>query len=175
MLLLCAPGVVLSGVYQWVDDQGQVHFSDQPVSGAKEIQLRESTVYTPPSLPDSTAGSPSNDGDNEQGVAGAYDSIAIVSPSPDEPIRSNEGQVNISVELIPGLRAGHKIRVYLDGTQASDDLDSTQISLQEVDRGTHTLGVGVVDANGEELKRSETISFHLLRIAAPKVQPFGGG
>lgn len=173
IILITASVSVAAPVYRWVDADGQVHFSDQPVTGAKKITLRESTIYSAPVSPETVAGSAAG-GEAEDDTPFAYETIAIVNPETDQAIRSNEGQVNVSIELQPGLQPGHKIRVYLDGTQASDDLATTQISLQEVDRGTHSLEVGVIDDKGLELKRSDAVSFHVLRIAAPRVGPFGG-
>ncbi len=167
---------VTAGVYRWVDDQGQVHFSDQPSQGAKQVELRETSVYTPPA-DQQLESNVSRGGEESEGADPefSYSSIAIVAPEADEPIRSNAGQVDISVELQPGLQPGHLIRVFLDDTQAAEDLDTTQISLQDVDRGTHKLSVAVIDPEGRELKRSDTINFHVLRVAAPRAQPFGGG
>lgn len=171
--LITASVSAVATVYRWVDADGQVHFSDQPVTGAKKITLRESTIYSAPVLPETVTDTAVGGGGGEQKPF-AYETLSVVNPEADQPIRSNEGQVNISIELQPGLQPGHKIRVYLDGTQAAEDLATTQISLQEVDRGTHSLEVGVIDESGKELKRSGAVSFHLLRVAAPRVGPFGG-
>ena len=42
---------------------------------------------------------------------------------------------------------------------------STSFSFTNVDRGTHTLAVAVVDGDGKELIRSATTTFHMLRAA----------
>ena len=113
----------------------------------------------------------------EQKPRAKYTSIEVVAPEEDESIRSNEGEVNIAVVLRPKLASGHNLRVYLDGTPAAEELPTTQITLQNVDRGTHTLEAAVVDENGAELMRSDSVTFHLLRAAvgAPRAAPLGGG
>jgi len=166
-----------AGVYRWVDENGQAHFSDQPRSGAVQIKLKETSVYTPPSLEDTESSSQTEQQDNAEEKTGEvieYESIAVVSPENNQVVRSEGGALDISVELRPGLQPGHKIRVYLDGNQAAQDLDATQITLQNTDRGTHSIAVGVIDENNKELKRSGAVSFHMIRLAEPRTAPFEG-
>jgi len=101
--------------------------------------------------------------------------MTITSPAEDEAIRSNPGTVDVAVDLEPALFKGHKVRIYLDGTAAPEELAATTITLQNVDRGTHTLQASVVDAQGREQIRSPAITFHMLRVAAPRVGPFSRG
>jgi len=180
LLLLVGSGYATAGVYRWIDDSGNVHFSDKPRVGAEQIKLRETSVYTPPANAD-PAQADSQAGEKvEVDVAPSstvvqdYEVIAIASPENNQVTRSNEGTLDISVELRPGLQPGHKIRIYLNGTQAAQDLDTTQITLQNMDRGTHSLEVSVIDEKERELKRSDAVSFHMLRLAEPRTAPFGG-
>ena len=176
MFLALSAYPLVAGIYKSVDEYGNVHYSDQPVSGAEEIRLRKPTLYTPPPLPVQQTTSGSSESGTEENASSLYQSIAIVSPENEETIRSNEGRLTVSIELVPGLKQNHKIRIYLDGNQAAGELDSTQVTLSQVDRGTHTLAVSVVDDKENELKRSESITFHLLRISAvPRPTPFARG
>ena len=166
-----------AAVYRWVDPTGQVHFSDQPTPGSERIELRESSVYSPAQPPPAqTTGEGPADAAGEPPKPVKYTRIDVVSPEEDEALRSNEGEVSISLELRPGLAPEHKIRLFLDGTPAGEDLPTTQITLQNVDRGTHSLEAAVVDAGGAELLRSDAVTFHLLRAAVggPRAAPAGG-
>jgi len=192
-LIVCISAVAqAASVYRWVDGDGQIHYSDHPVDGSETVELRESSVYTPRELPepdqdeevegpdeeveapDEEAGAP----DEEAGAPGegeglgaeepVYESLRVVVPDNDETVRSNEGEVRVSIELQPGLAQGHKIRIYLDGNKASGELPTTQVTLQNVERGTHSLAVAVVDATGGELIRSPANTFHLRRLAVLK-------
>ncbi len=169
LLLVVASLPAVAGVYRWVDPTGQVHYSDQPGQGAEEVKLREPTVYTPQPIhnPGSTPASKPVD-------TPTYKSMAIAMPENDEAIRSNEGLVDVSLLLEPALAKGHRIRIYLDGQPASGELTTTQITLQNVDRGTHTLQASVVDAQGNEVIRSPSVTFHLLRVTAPRKAPRAG-
>jgi len=179
LLLIASSGVATAGVYRWVDDNGQIHFSDKPQAGAKQIKLKATSVYTPPVQNESEADSQVEqevrvDADENPAVPVDYEVISIVGPENNQVVRSSEGTVDVSVELRPGLQSGHKIRVYLNGTQASQDLETTQITLQDMDRGTHSLEVSVIDEKNRELKRSSAVTFHMIRLAEPRTAPFGG-
>ncbi len=46
--LILLPGVTVAGVYQWTDDQGQVHYSDRPVADtAREVPIKPSPSEPP--------------------------------------------------------------------------------------------------------------------------------
>ncbi len=176
MFLALSAYPLVAGIYKSVDADGNVHYSDQPSAESKEIKLRKPTLYTPPPLPVQQTTSESSESGTEESASNLYQRIAIVSPENEETIRSNEGQLTVSIELVPGLQQNHKIRIYLDGNQAVGELATTQATLNQVDRGTHTLAVSVVDDKGNELKRSENITFHLLRYRKiPRPATFGGG
>ena len=178
-LITCISAVAqAASVYRWVDSDGQIHYSDHPSAGSDPVELRESSVYTPRELPDinldeevEPTDEEAEPADEEEGLEGeevAYESLRVVVPDNDETVRSNEGEVRVSIELQPGLAQGHKIRIYLDGNKASGELPSTQVTLQNVERGTHSLAVAVVDAAGRELIRSPASNFHLRRLAVLK-------
>ena len=189
-LIVCISTVAqAASVYRWVDSDGQIHYSDQPMAGSEAVELRDSSVYTPRELPDTSqqeeetevvdateeGAGPAGEEEGLEGLEGlegeevvTYESLRVVIPDNGETVRSNEGEVRVSMELQPGLAQGHKIRIYLDDNKASGELPTTQVTLQNVERGTHTLAVAVVDATGRELIRSPANTFHLRRLAVLK-------
>lgn len=44
LLLIMYSSAALSGVYKWVDDQGRVHYGDQPSDHAKELSVDDKPV-----------------------------------------------------------------------------------------------------------------------------------
>lgn len=168
MLLMLVTVPLSAAVYKWVDGSGQVHYGDQPSAGATEVELPEAMVYTPPDYTDDDE--PAS-GDSEAVAGGPYKSLVVVQPANDETLRSNEGNVAVSIELIPGLVENHKFVIYLDGNRVSGELTTSQITLQNVDRGSHSLEIAVVDANGQEVLRSTAVSFHLRRFSQLLPEP----
>ena len=62
----------------------------------------------------------------------------------------------------PALAPGHAMQLYLDGTLAQAAPDTT-FQLSNVDRGTHSVELRVVDGSGATLINSEPSVFHLQR------------
>ena len=168
-LLISVP--LQAAIYKIVDEEGNVHYSDQPAPGAEKVDLPPPTVYTPPKLP---APSPPK---KEEAPTPVYESLRILSPKPDEAIRSNNGDLTVKWEVRPQLkrRQGHRLVLLLDGKE-------TQVSgrshrFRNVDRGTHTLAARVLDRKGEVLVEAEPVTFHLLRnsiITNPPAVPYPG-
>jgi hypothetical protein len=166
IVLLVATVVWTTGlsaaVYKSVDAEGNVVYTDEPTGDAKPLKLPPlSTVPAP-------ASSPARQTSAEQeksAEAEGYQRISIVSPGPDATIRDNTGAVPVNVEVEPELNSasGHRFRYYLDGEAQGNATESAHISFHNVDRGTHTVEVGVVDSAGEELIRSGAVQFHLHR------------
>jgi hypothetical protein len=53
---LLLAGAASAGVYKWVDKDGKVHYSDKPVAGAQEQQIRAPGVAQPGSSTGETGG-----------------------------------------------------------------------------------------------------------------------
>ena len=162
LLLLIVASTVPAAVYKWVDQTGEVHYSDQRVPGAEPVELRNSSIYSPTKTPKEV------DWREAAGVTarpGSYDSLAITSPAQEQTIHSNEQQVNVAISVQPPLTEGDSFRLFLDGTAVSGNLATPLITLQNVERGTHTLSAAVVDQAGKERIRSETVTFYLRKIS----------
>lgn len=160
-------------VYRWVDESGQVQFSDRPPeSGAERVDLPPTSTYTPRQLPQTLLKPKPTEAGGEKGQL-AYERIAIVKPEQDATIRDNTGRVEIQVDLKPGLRPGHRLALYMDGDSVFDRLNTTAVALTNVVRGSHELRVRVLDANGAEVIASEPTIFHLHKasVLIPKPGP----
>lgn len=160
LLLLCwLPLVASAAVYKWVDERGNVVYSDKPREGAKEINLPPPSVYSPPAAP-AGAVPPSAE---EKPAAAGYSNVAIVNPRKDETIWNNTGTLTVQVALEPGLNAaaGHRLALSLDGVQQPDQYTSNTLQLTNLTRGSHTVQVQVVDSEGTTLAASDLVTFHL--------------
>ena len=91
----------------------------------------------------------------------------ITTPDNDATIRENSGKVEINVATEPPLQsqAGHKILVKIDGKAIGDPSTAQHYVLDNIDRGTHSLQASVLDASGNTLMESSTVTFHLKRIS----------
>jgi hypothetical protein len=150
---------VSAGIYKWVDEQGNVHYSDKEQKGAEEVELPAAVTYTPVQAGSSSVGKTPSD--KEQG----YTEMSIVQPEMNETIRNNTGDVQVSMILKPGLAPGDSITLYLDGKEVKKGSVQTSLALKNLDRGSHTLRASVFNKNGSVVISSRSIIFHLQREA----------
>jgi hypothetical protein len=160
VILLFTAGVCAdvqsADVYKWVDEDGVVHYSDQPVEGAERVEVSTGSQSSPgPALPPPQYDA-ADDGD-EGAQAFSYTALSISSPEAEQTLWNIQGTLSVSLNLQPSLRRGDRIRVYLDGElQAADTL---QFLLEDVWRGQHNLQAEVLDQSGALMIRSEPIRF----------------
>ena len=154
LLLITISSVALSTtLYRWVDDEGQVHFSDQPQTGAEEIKVRSPSTFEAPKTP---VGSPQ--ATQEQSETFKYDSLAVVNPTSEQTLWNLGGELGVSIALRPGLRPGHKLHAHLNG-KTTEVGNASKFTLTDVFRGEQNLSVSVSNDKGKELIRSSPIKF----------------
>lgn len=163
-------------IYRWVDDDGNVVFSDEPHANAEKIEVSPSTVYTPQEniqgpdegedeilklSPDDTPGV-----EEAEPAVPAYQ-LRIIAPAHDESIWVNNGNVTVNMIVEPQLDAerGDRVLLQLDGAPVGEPQSATTFQLNNLSRGTHSLSAQVVDNNGSMLTSSGTVTFHLHRAS----------
>jgi hypothetical protein len=161
-LLLC---LVLSPtsaeVYKWVDEDGNIHYSDHsPEEGAEPVVLPEGVYYTPPPLPESSEESSGEESERQSGQQVVYGELVITRPAMNETIRSNEGIVTIEFDIKPQLASGDTFRLIFDGKKFQDGVTDTAVVLSNIERGSHTVKVQVV-RDGVVKATSRSVVFHL--------------
>lgn len=149
--------------WTWTDQNGQVHFSDRPVPGARQIELAgaqgfgapavASRATTPaPTQPTAPAGPP-------------YRTIDIQSPADQETFSNNGGTVAVRVGFDPPLAVGHRYDVAIDGQRMNRTTSAPQLTLTNVARGEHALQIIVLDATGAEIMRSPVRTFYVQQVS----------
>lgn len=160
-LLLCA-ATASAQVYKWVDEDGVVHYSDQPVPGAEVVFIEQNTVRTRSPratvrpLPGADAAP-----DSAPAATFAYETISFASPVAEQTLWNIGGTLNVALNLSPGLRLNDRVRLYFDGEPVQNNVVGTSTQLEEVWRGSHNLQAEVVDENGNLMIRSEPIRFYV--------------
>lgn len=141
--------------YKVVRPDGTVEFSDQPVPGAQEITLPKAQGYeAPPSPPPAPVVEPTTP------PGPPYSLLAIAMPEPDQTLHNGESQVNVSVQVMPALRPGHRLVILLNGSEAASGA-GTRYTLSGVERGSHVLVAEVRDGRGKVLISSAPVTFHM--------------
>jgi hypothetical protein len=168
--LLLATGIAgASSIYQWTDESGRTVFGDKPPPGVEATPVRVQSIQTFPAPDTSTFKSSKTEEEEKKAAEEAARpkyKVAIASPADDEPVRSNPGNIAILISSDPTLdtAAGHKFQLLMDGNPVMTS-QKTSVVLTNVDRGTHTLQVQVIDETGKVLESSQNSTFHMLRFA----------
>jgi hypothetical protein len=150
-------------VYKWVDADGVVHFSDQPVPGAEKIVTATGTSRGGASLSTYPGSSPPK----AKGTATPlnFEEFAITSPGKEETITGNQ-PVNVHLALQPQLKPTQSITWFLNGSALSSQApDATQFTLEDLPRGTYTIGATVMDQSSGESKSADSVTFYVVRTS----------
>lgn len=160
LLLVFAPWV-LADVYKTVDKDGRVIYTDKPKSDkAEKIELREiNTVPSPPPQP--LPQSVPVDSMGAQEAAIDYQ-IGIISPRSDVTIPVGQRDLAIAININPALQPGHLLVYFMNGELLEETI-MNNIILKDVPRGTHTLVVEAIDANGRSLGTSAPVIVNVIR------------
>jgi Domain of unknown function (DUF4124) len=158
ILLSALSGITASAApaWTWVDANGTVHYSDRPVPGATQVELAGATpigTQTPASRAAPRAA-------GQAAAPGAlYQSIEIVSPADQETLWNIGTVLPVQVRFQPALSPGHRYDLVFDGQRRNVNTTSPRVTLPDVFRGTHSLQVVVIDADGAEVTRSGARTF----------------
>lgn len=160
-------------IYRWVDDNGNVVYSDEPHPQAETVDLPPSTTYTPvdaeaetddilkltPPEADEAKAQQQSEVPNYQ--------LRIIAPADDESIWVNNGNVTVSMIVEPELNSerGDLVQLQLDGNNVGEPQAATSFQLSNLSRGSHNVTAMVTDNSGVTLASSATVTFHLHRAS----------
>jgi Domain of unknown function (DUF4124) len=167
ILVMLLAQLAVADVYKTVDKDGNIKYTDKPsTEKAEKLELREiNTVPGAEPLPQS---SPVASYDS-QPAALTYQ-IAIMSPRSDVTIPVGQRDLAIAITLNPGLQEGHLLVYFMNG-ELLEETTMNNIIVKDVPRGTHTLVVEAIDANGQSLGTSPPVIVNVIRPIAKKPAP----
>ena len=158
LLILLAGAAQATEVYRYTDENGVTHYTDKaPSKDAAPAKLP--ALQTMPSLSGKVNTSTSSASAPKVFVPDF--SLSISSPTPEQTFRNPGEAVEVSVSVMPGLAAGYGLIYSVDGSaQNPDPTLSTSLSLPGLERGSHSIGVALVDAQGNEVA-SSSVTVHM--------------
>jgi len=164
-LAILGPVSVSAEIFRTVDENGNVVFSDVPPSPdqtSESVRVNPVNTFETPEVATPPADASAN---VEVPEVEPYNSLTILAPASDETVRENAGNVTVTVALNPSLRAGDRLVLYMDGKQSQVRAQGTSFRLENIDRGTHTIGVRVLDDAGNVAAEAPTSTFTLQRVS----------
>ena len=145
-------------VYYWVNEDGTLVFSDRPVAGAQEVNLKantQNTVAPQKPLPKlRTNPEPKLQPLPKTG-------IEIVEPADEATIRSNTGEFRVLARSSIPVGTTHQFRLYLDGRPYGAMSETPEFRVKGVDRGQHALMIRMYNSQGVELATSTAVTIYL--------------
>jgi uncharacterized protein DUF4124 len=143
-------------VYKWVDENGVIHYSDQPHPNAQKLELQGAQTYSSraaavraPDAADESTGASAN----------PYKGCAIAQPL-DQQNLPNAHSVFIRVVADPVPRGEDRIFISMDGQALNGGLPTgLNFNVSEVDRGEHSLQAQIRDPENQILCQTPTITF----------------
>jgi hypothetical protein len=129
-------------VYKSEDEFGRPVFTDQGVTESEEVKIRETTTYSNDAAPTYAPRKPRKSPTPE---AFQYIGALITSPENETVVRDNAGNLQLTIKVVPGISPGHRLQLLRNGEVFRELTNTGPVALQNVDRGTHTFSVQIVD------------------------------
>jgi hypothetical protein len=166
LISLLASLAVAGTVYKWVDENGVVHYSDQPHSDAQKVEVPAAQTYQgAASVPAPPAGPTAPPASTQP--ASAYQGCAITQPTNDQTF-TNVDSLSIVVRTDPGLQAGDQVFLMLDGQPLNGGKPTgSQFTLSPVDRGSHSVQAVVRNDQGGVMCQTPGVTFN---VHQPSIQ-----
>ena len=153
------PKAVSTGdkIYTWIDEKGNRIYSDVPRDGAEIMEIKKGTDYKAEEInPDWSKMKPKT-----ISTGPLYSHFQIASPGNDATVRDNNGNIQIALDIRPKLIDGHRVSLEVDGKAYAGA--GSIITLNNIDRGTHTIIAYILAANDEILATTSPVIVHLHR------------
>jgi len=160
LLLICA-GLAHGAIYRYVDEEGNITFTSEPPPGVdvSPVELPEPNTVATPSRPARTG-----DDTGPTATTDRYTQLSIAQPEDGAAIRSNAGNITVTLNIGPKLRPSDTVVLYLDGHEVARG-SGTVFALANISRGAHQLSAAIEDPKGNTLIRSAPVGFNLLRVS----------
>ncbi|HIQ07252.1 MAG TPA: DUF4124 domain-containing protein [Thiotrichaceae bacterium] len=149
-------------IYTWKDETGRTIYGDNPPenNNIKEINPPELTII--PGYKDPSTAQPIKEIAKPNKTT-EYTLFKITSPTSEQSIQANTGNLTLTMKLEPKLADHDSIFIYLDGKKVVKNGKSLNATLNNLDRGTHSIFAVIRTKNGDVLINSNTVKFHLIR------------
>jgi hypothetical protein len=157
LMLLGSSVALATTVYKWVDDNGVIHYSDQPHPNAEKLQVQGVQTY---SASAASVRMPSGSVAPRAAPAGnPYKGCVIAQPVDQQNLPNAESvQVRVATEPMP--RPEDRVFITLDGQGLNGGQPTgLSINVTPIDRGEHSVSAQIRGPGDEVLCRTPPVSF----------------
>ena len=153
-------------IYQTVDKDGKVTFTDNPRQSDKTTETKLPPTNTT-TLPPPINRSVSDSGKSTQ----RHYEVTIISPAAESQIPPGQRDITVNISLDRPLLAAHYLQLYLNGTPQGKPFKGNSAVLEEVYRGAHVLTAAVTTKRGKVISSSAAVNIYVQRAKVPKPAP----
>lgn len=171
LIWTAASSAQASTIYSWTDENGVVHFTDQPQTpDATAYPLSVTEVSGNIEQTADTIAAQTTDVAVVEEPAKTITTVSLVSPMHEQTIRNNEGIINIHAVTNSKLNNQTQAQLVLDGVVKGDPQTELTWTLDNVDRGSHQLQIQLVKG-GKVIASSDSITVYMHRATVKANKP----
>lgn len=161
LLLIALPAA--AQIYKYTDASGNTAYSNQPPDGveAQPVELPPLNSVEPHAPP-----APPSEASRREQPRSAYEVLELTNLPTTEALRANNGTFTVNVLIKPRLQGPHVFRLLLDDQPYGQPSNVPILQLVNVDRGTHSLAVQVIDGQ-KVVQQSPTVTLTVQRVHTP--------
>lgn len=156
LTLLSIQSATAATVYKYIDENGNVVFTDEPRKGAEVLDVQP--VPTIPAIP-----VPPPSKGPEKKAEFRYNKVVIVSPEDQQNFINEANPIIVQVALSPALRNSDSVQLLLNGAPHGAPGKNTRFTLEQLGRGEYNAVVKVLDKDGNEVGVSDAVQFFVKR------------
>lgn len=160
-LLLIIPFAMAEEIYKTVDENGKVIYTDTPTKEGEKVEMQELNTVPPPEYRPRPSSSSSEGGSSMDGPPNYQ--LYFSSPADGTKVGPEQTSLNVQVQVEPGLQSGHLLQFFVNGQPQGTAQSSTSFVATNLMRGQKTIGVAIVDQQGNVLASAAPVRVYVIR------------
>lgn len=155
-------------IYKTVDKDGKVIYTDKPRGDQPAEAVNLPPINTVPTESPTYLPGPAR----QEVPQTLHYEVDIISPRENVTIPPGQRDLGIAVTLNQPLAEDHWLLYFMNG-ELLEETRNTNILIQDVFRGSHTLVVEIIDDSGNSLAKSAPVTVNVIRptINRPQNRP----
>jgi len=152
----------LATTYVRVEKDGTKTYSDRPLPGGQPVDIQPAQTYSAPAQSSAIGDSRRPREELEMREAANFRYTLCQLAPPNDQTFTNPAKVDVTLTLNPPLRPGDELKILVDGSPPPATASALSVSLQQPERGSHTVTAEIKDRYGKGLCAAST-TFHVQR------------
>ena len=145
-------------IYQRIDKNGDISYSDKVSPTAKKINvIPQNTVKVIPVKKRATK--------SKSRETSPLTTITITSPSDQQTIRDNQGNLSITAEVSQRIPTSYRYQLIIDKNIHTTQPLTANFSVRNIDRGAHEIKIALVDDKGKIIALSGSYTIYMHRAS----------